>query len=76
MKNVANQSPNASQIIIERAQAVGIDASIIERSKPQHRRYSPMGSTHVPQKVVMLNGIRMSLGQARQYVAARERKAS
>jgi hypothetical protein len=72
MENVKNQSPNASQKLIERAVKVGIKAELIQASKPHYRRHHPMGSTSVPQKVVMLNGIRMSLGQAKQYINARE----
>lgn len=72
MKTTTNQSPKASQLLVERATACGIDASIIERSKPESRRYSANGSTHAPQKVVLLNGIRFSIGGARQYIEARE----
>jgi hypothetical protein len=73
MKPAKNKAPKASAEIVERAKALGLQASIIERSKPEHRRLHPLGSTHVDQKVVVIDGIRMSLGQARQYVAARER---
>lgn len=72
MKSTKNQSLNASEKIVERALCVGIKAEIIDKSKPRSRRYSANGSTSAPQKVVMLNNIRMSLAQARQYVSARE----
>lgn len=71
MKKTANQSINASLKITAQAQRVGINAFILESSKPRTRRYSANGSTASPQKVVEFNGIRMSLGQAKQYVAAR-----
>jgi len=74
MKPTTNQSPKSSQLLIERAAACGIDASIIEKSKPGSRRYGANGSTHSPQKVVLLNGIRFSIGGARLYIAAREQK--
>tara|TARA_Y100001963_G_C6777611_1_gene448128 strand:- start:2677 stop:2901 length:225 start_codon:yes stop_codon:yes gene_type:complete len=72
MKPVNNQSMNACQKLLTEANRLKINASIIERSKPRTRRYSPMGSTASPQKVMLIDGIRMSLAQARQYVAARQ----
>jgi len=71
MKNVKNQSPKAAQLLVDEALSLGIKAEIIEKSKPSTRRFSFLGSTASPQKVVKLNGIRMSLGQARQYISAR-----
>lgn len=73
MKTVPNQSPKATQALYHRAIAVNIKAEIIERSKPRSRRHSSLGSTAAPQKVITLNDIRMSLGQAEQYIAAREK---
>ncbi len=73
MKTVKNQSERASEQIVAEARSVGIDAHLIKRSKPRTRRDHPLGSTAVPQKVVSLDGVRMSLGQARQYVAARQK---
>tara|TARA_R110000803_G_scaffold191154_1_gene253790 strand:+ start:393 stop:614 length:222 start_codon:yes stop_codon:yes gene_type:complete len=72
MKKVKNQSLSASAKLITRALGVGIKAEIIGRAKPMTRRYSANGSTASPQKVVILNGIRMSAGQARQYITARK----
>jgi len=74
MKTAPNQSPKATDLLLTRAQAAGINAEVIQQSKPQHRRHHPLGSTNVPQKVISLNGIPMSVGQAKEYVAARERK--
>ena len=71
MKNTKNQSLNACHKLLTEANRLQIKASIIERSKPETRRYSPMGSTAVPQKVMFIDDIRMSLGQAKQYLAAR-----
>ena len=71
MKTVQNQSPKACAKLIIEAQRLGINAEIIERSKPRTRRYSPMGSTASPQKVMLINDIRMSLAQAKQYLQAR-----
>ena len=73
MKSTPNQSINACQKLLAEANRLQINASIIERSKPSTRRHSPMGSTAVPQKVMLIDGIRMSLPQARQYVAARQK---
>tara|TARA_R110000751_G_scaffold135031_1_gene237735 strand:+ start:42 stop:263 length:222 start_codon:yes stop_codon:yes gene_type:complete len=67
-----NHAPNASQAIVNSAIAAGIAAEVIAKSRGSHRRYHGNGSTAVPQKVVLLNGIRMSLGQATQYVEARQ----
>ena len=73
MKTTQNQSPKACNKLIIEAQRLGINAEIIERSKPRTRRYSPMGSTASPQKVMLINDIRMSLAQAKQYLQARGR---
>ena len=55
-----------------RAIEAGIAASIIAKPKSGKRRHSSLGSTFAPSKVLILNGIRMSHGQALQYIAARE----
>lgn len=68
---VKNHGLNASQALVEKALSLGIVASVLEKTRPAKRRYGANGSTHSPQKAVLFNGIRMSLGQARQYVAAR-----
>ena len=67
-----NHAPHASQAIVNLAISAGITAEVIANSRGSHRRHHANGSTAVPQKVVPLNGIRMSLGQARQYVEARQ----
>ena len=75
MKTVtANPSPRAAALLVERARVVGIDAAVIPRSRLHHRRHSALGSTSAPQKVVLFDGIRMSIGQARQYLTAREKR--
>ena len=71
MKTTLNQSPKASSQLVNSAVSVGIDASVIERAKPRTRRYSANGSTAAPQKVVVFDGIRMSIAQAAQYLLAR-----
>ena len=76
MKKQPNQSPKASALLLERAKAVGIDAEIIEKSIPHYRRPDALGSTSVPQKVILLDGKRFSVGGAKQYIEARERRAS
>lgn len=73
MKSTPNQSINACQKLLDEANRLQLNASIIDRSKPSTRRHSPMGSTAAPQKVMLIDGIRMSLAQARQYVAARQK---
>jgi hypothetical protein len=70
--NIKNQSPKAAQLLVDRAKSLGLDASIIEHSAGQHRRYNPLGSTSVPQKVVVIDGIKFSVGGAKQYLTARE----
>ena len=55
-----------------RAIEAGISSAIIEKPKSGKRRHSSLGSTYSPSKVIVLNGIRMSHGQALQYIAARE----
>ena len=67
-----NHAPHASQAIVNLATSAGITAEVIANSRGSHRRHHANGSTAVPQKVVLLNGIRMSLGQARQYIEARQ----
>jgi len=67
-----NHAPHASQAIVNSAIAAGITAEVIAKSRSSYRRHHANGSTAVPQKVVLLNGIRMSLGQARQYIEARQ----
>ena len=71
MKTIANMAPNASQEIVDRAISCGIRAEVIQKSKPGKRIHHPWGSTYSPQKIALINGVRMSLAQARQYVDAR-----
>jgi len=71
MSKINNQSPSASKLMVQQATEVGIEAVVIDKSNASYRRHGANGSTHVPQKVVLLNGIRMSVGQARQYIDAR-----
>lgn len=72
MSTTTNKSLNAAKKLIEIASTLNINAQIIESSKPRTRRYSALGSTFAPQKVIILDGIRMSLGQAKQYISARQ----
>lgn len=75
--NVPNQSPKASQKLVDRALATGAKAAIIERAPPRTRTPVPgVGSRATPQQVVTINGIRMSVEGAKQYVAALERRAT
>jgi len=71
MKNTINSAPQAASLLIAQAHALGLTAQKIERSTGQHRRPHPLGSTSVPQKIVTINALRMSIGQAREYLAAR-----
>ncbi len=71
MKKIKNQSPKAAQQLIDKARSLGITAEILDRSNPRTRRHHPLGSTAVAQKIVIFNGIAMSVGQAREYIAAR-----
>ena len=71
MKNTSNKAINTTELLKSEAVSLGIQAEIIQHAQPETRRYSSLGSTHAPQKVITLNGIRMSLGQAKQYIKAR-----
>ena len=73
-KPTDNQSPNAAQLLVERAVALGLAASVISRSAAHYRRDHPSGSTSVPQKVVNIDGKRFSVGGAKQYLIAKEAK--
>jgi|TARA_R110000744_G_scaffold368076_1_gene477835 hypothetical protein len=68
-----NTSPSASIILVNRALSKGLSASIIEHSAKQYRRYSSLGSTSVPQKVVIIDGIKFSVGGAKQYLNGKKR---
>jgi hypothetical protein len=73
VKTLANKSQTATGKLLQRCAAIGLSAQVIESSKPATRRYSPMGSTFAAQKVIIINCIRMSVGQAKQYIKAREK---
>ena len=73
-KRTSNQSLTAAQKLLDRCQKMGIEAEIIAESKPRSRRYSASGSTAAPRKVIRVDGIDMSIGQAREYVMARARR--
>ncbi len=62
----------ALQTLHSRATSAGIASTIISQPKAGVRKHSALGSTYAPQKALILNGIRMSIGQAKQYIAARE----
>jgi len=55
-----------------RAIEAGISSVVISQPKAGVRKHSSLGSTYSASKVIVLNGIRMSIGQAKQYIAARE----
>ena len=69
-----NQSMTASKILLERANRLGLDAEIILNSKGHFRKDSALGSTSVPQKVIIIEGKRFSVGGAKQFLTARESK--
>jgi len=71
LEKTNNHCINAAKNIVQRALLLGLEAAVIERAKPSYRRHHPCGSTYAPQKVVIIDGTRMSLGQAKQYVFAR-----
>ena len=71
-----NQAPNATAKIMVRAKLLGCKAEIIENSKGHYRRHHPLGSTSVPQKVVILDDIKFSVGGAKQYLYALENIAA
>lgn len=73
MKKTSNKSQAATSKLLKRCAAIGLDAQVIESSKPATRRYSANGSTFAAQKVIIISCIRMSLGQAKQYITAREK---
>jgi len=71
-----NQAPNSTAKIMVRAKLLGCKAEIIENSKGHYRRHSSLGSTSVPQKVVIIDDIRFSVGGAKQYLYALENIAA
>jgi len=73
MKKTTNKSQTATGKLLQRCAAIGLSAQVIENSKPATRRYSANGSTFAAQKVIIINCIRMSVGQAKQYITAREK---
>ena len=75
MKKTTNKSPAATQKLLKRCAAIGLSAQAIASSKPATRRYHPLGSTFAAQKVILINDIRMSVGQAKEYIKAREKSA-
>jgi len=74
MAQTLNQSPKASMLLLDRANALGLEAHIIDNSSGDHRRHHPLGSTSVPQKVINIEGQPYSIGGAKQYLVARESK--
>lgn len=68
-----NQSMTASKLLLERANKLGLKAEIILKSKGHYRRESALGSTSVPQKVIIIEGKRFSVGGAKQFLTAREK---
>jgi len=72
MAQTLNQSPKASLLLLDRAKALGLEASIIGSSSGDHRRHHPLGSTSVPQKVINIEGTAFSVGGAKQYLIAKE----
>ena len=70
-----NRAPKVSEQLLARAKELGLKAEIIENSRGHYRRHHPNGSTSVPQKVIKIDGIRFSVGGAKQYLTAKERKA-
>ena len=74
MKTVKNHAPKASALLLERAEAVNIAAKIIDKARPHIRKHHVWGSTYSPQKVITLDEMRMSLGQASEYITAVEKR--
>ena len=69
-----NKSPKATEKLLARAKELCLKAEIIENSRGHYRRHSPLGSTSVPQKVITIDGIRFSVGGAKQYLTAKEKE--
>ena len=57
--------------LLGKAEAFGLKAEIIKNAKGDFRRHDSLGSTFVPQKVIMIEGIRFSIGGAKQYMDAK-----
>lgn len=72
-KKIKNHAPEASALLVALAQSKGFDASVIDKSRSSHRKYSSLSSTHSPQKVVFINNYSMSIEQARQYLKVEKR---
>ena len=65
-----NKAPLAPKLLSERAEALGLTAN--HDCRPQYREGGALGSRSVPQPVVEINGLRFSVGDAKQYLEARE----
>ena len=72
-----NISPKATALVLARAAAIGVTAEAIEKCKPPTYKHMPGAGQQIkPQKVAIINGIRMSLNQAKQYISACERRVA
>ncbi len=58
--------------LINRATALGLEARPISQSRGGYRKHHPLGSTHSPARVVMIDGKSFSHAGAKQYLSARE----
>ena len=67
-----NQSTKATERLLARAKKLSLKAEIIENSRGHYRRHHSLGSTSVPQKVIILEGIKFSVSGAKQYLNKKE----
>ena len=67
-----NQAPKATERLLVRAKKLSLKAEIIENSRGHYRRHHSLGSTSVPQKVIILDGIKFSVAGAKQYLSKKE----
>jgi len=60
------------ETLIKRAEALGLEARAITQSRGGYRKHHPLGSTHSPRRVVMIDGKSFSHAGVKQFLEARE----
>ncbi len=58
--------------LVKRAEVLGLPARGITNSRGGYRKHHPLGSTHSPRRVVIIDGKSFSHAGAKQFLAPRE----
>jgi len=58
--------------LVKRAEVLGLPARAITNSRGGYRKHHPLGSTHSPQRVLMIDEKSFSHAGAKQFLAAWE----